>query len=113
MDEVEQRACEQAHHPQPAGLLHVRSLVARFEPEDQLHQAQNGDLLPELVHVLCQSRLVVQHRLMLGAKLIVSVQIASMETLQHLLQPPVVLDTIQNLNLHTMQQPFDASAMLL
>ena len=36
-------------------------------PENQLHQAQYGDLLPELVHILCQSRLVVQHRFVLGA----------------------------------------------
>ena len=65
-------------------------------PENELHETQYGDLLSELVHILCQGRLVVQHRLVLAAQLIILVQVASMETFQHLLQPPVVLGCVQD-----------------
>ena len=72
----------------------VTAVYAGVIPEDELHQAENSDFLPELVDILGQGRLAVQHCLVLAAKLIVSVQISSMEALQHLLQPSVVLHTV-------------------
>ncbi len=48
-------------------------------PENELHETQDGDLLSELVHILRQGRLVVQHGLVFAAQLIILVQVTSME----------------------------------
>ena len=57
-----------------------RSSFLDGSPENELHKTQDGDLLSELVHILCQGRLVIQHGLVLAAQLIILVQVASMET---------------------------------
>ena len=68
-------------------------------PEDELHQAEDSDLLAQLVNILRQGRLRVQNSLVFVAQLIILVQVTIVEALQHLFQPSVVLGSLQHLNL--------------
>lgn len=55
--------------------------------EDELHEAENGDLLAQLALVRDQGRLRIESGGMLGAQGVVGVQIAMVECFQHLPQP--------------------------
>ena len=58
-------------------------------PEDELHEAGDGDLLAQLALIGNQRRLRVQLRCVLGAQRVVGVQVAMIEGVQHLSQPRV------------------------
>ena len=73
----------------PEGPAKAEASVRGGAREDELHEAGDGDLLPQLALIGHQRRLRVELRRVLGAQGVVRVQVAVVEGVQHLPQPRV------------------------